>query len=78
METQDLELIKKHIASDVSLKKLYEEHLELEQKLETYNQKNSLTPTEELEKKNLKKYKLRGRDQIEFILRKYRDAEKRS
>ncbi len=78
MEQRDLELIQKHIASDASLKKLYDEHLVLEHKLEEFNHKTALSPAEEMEKKELKKYKLRGRDQIEFILRKYRDPEKAS
>lgn len=78
MEQRDLELIEKHIVSDASLKKLYEEHIALERRIEEYNHKTALSQAEELEKKNLKKYKLRGRDQIEFILRKYRDLEKAS
>lgn len=73
MEQRDLELIERHITTDTNLKKLYEEHLDLEKKIEQINQKLTLTPAEEMEKKNLKKVKLRGRDQIEFILKQYRD-----
>lgn len=78
MEQRDLELIQKHITSDASLKKLYEEHVALERRLSEFNGKPALSPAEELEKKNLKKVKLRGRDQIEYILRKYRELEKAS
>ncbi len=73
MEQRDLELIEKHITTDTNLKKLYEEHLDLEKRIEQINQKLTLTPAEEMEKKNLKKVKLMGRDQIEFILKRYRD-----
>jgi len=76
METRDLELIKRHITTDSALKKLYEEHMDFEKRLEEFNQKIALSPQEELEKTNIKKHKLRGRDQIEFILRKYRDDRK--
>lgn len=76
METRDLELIRRHIATDAHLKELYERHLDYERKLEEFNQKTVLTPAEELEKKNLKKVKLMGRDQMEFLLRKYRGPDK--
>lgn len=78
MEQRDLKLIERYIASDTCLRKLYEEHLNLERRLAEFNQKIALTPDEELQKKNLKKFKLRGRDQIENILKKYRGADKAS
>jgi hypothetical protein len=76
MEQRDLELIQKHIITDHQLRKLYEEHLDLENRLEAINQMAYLTPEEELKKKNLKKVKLKGRDEIERILRKYREFDK--
>jgi len=76
MEQCDLDLIQKHMITDHQLRKLYEEHLDLEHRLETINQKSHISPEEELEKKNLKKVKLKGRDEIERILRKYREFDK--
>ena len=76
MEQRDLELIKKYVSQDDELQKLYREHLDLEERLEKFNRKSYLTPDEELEKKTLKKFKLKGRDQIEHILRKYRESAK--
>lgn len=76
MEQRDLEMIKKYMEDDFTLRKLYEEHVDLEEKLNNLSQKNYLTPTEELEQARLKKIKLRGRDQIEMILKKYREKEK--
>lgn len=74
MERSDIELIERYVNTDDALKKLYNEHLELEQKLDAYNHKKHLTADEETEKINLKKHKLRGKDQIENILRKYRNS----
>lgn len=72
MEQRDLELIQKHATSDEKLAVLYKEHLDFEKQLEKYNNKPYLTPSEELEKKNLQKQKLKGKDLIESILRAYR------
>jgi uncharacterized protein len=75
MEQRDLELIQKHSHNDKSLASLYHEHLDFERKLEKYNNKPFLTPSEEVERKNLQKMKLRGRDLIERILQEYRKAD---
>ncbi len=75
MEKGDLELIEKHKSDDQMLASLYDEHLEYERELEKYNSKPYLTPSEEVERKNLQKKKLLGRDRIEFILRDYRKTE---
>ncbi len=72
MEQGDLKLIEKYGVNDNVLNGLYQEHLDFERKLEKYNSKPYLTPTEELERKNLQKKKLIGRDRIEQILREYR------
>lgn len=72
MEKRDLELIQKYVASDKTLEALYKEHIVFERQLEKYNNKPFLTPGEEMERKNLQKLKLVGRDQIEGILRDYR------
>lgn len=78
MEQRDLELINKHMDEDRALKMLYEEHLDFERQLEKYNNKPFLTPSETVERKNLQKRKLRGRDMIESILRKYRSRDSAS
>ena len=76
MEHRDLELIKKYMMNDNQLRRLYEEHIDLENRLDAINRKGYLTPDEELKKKNLKKVKLKGKDEIERILRKYRESDK--
>ncbi|MFH1830968.1 MAG: DUF465 domain-containing protein [Pseudomonadota bacterium] len=72
MEQRDLELIEEHMSENEALKVLYDEHIDFERKLEKYNNKPALTPTEEIEKKNIQKLKLKGRDKIEIILQAYR------
>jgi uncharacterized protein YdcH (DUF465 family) len=72
MEKYDEELISQWADKDPELKRYVEEHREFERKLEELEKKAFLTTEEETEKKNLKKLKLRGKDQIEAILSKYR------
>jgi uncharacterized protein len=72
MEQRDLELIEKYITNDKALEALYQEHLDFERQLEKFNSKPYLTPSEEVERKNLQKRKLVGRDMIERILQEYR------
>ena len=72
MEQWELDLINKLIEKDEELKRLWEEHLELEKKIEEYNKRLYLTPEEEAEKNRLKKLKLAGKDRIQEILNKYR------
>jgi len=72
MEQYDLELISKHMVNDEALGMLYREHVDFERRLEKYNNKPFLTPSDEIERKNLQKKKLLGRDMIEEILRRYR------
>ena len=72
MEKYDEELISQWIGKDSELRKYVEEHRDFERKLEELEEKSFLTTEEETEKKKLKKLKLRGKDQIETILNKYR------
>jgi uncharacterized protein YdcH (DUF465 family) len=74
MEKKDEELIVSLVDSDPELKKYYEEHQELEQKLLEYQTKSHLTPMEEMEKKRLQKLKLIGKDKIMEILGRYRQT----
>jgi len=75
MEQQDLDLILKLMDRDPELKRYWEEHRELEARLDEMNRRPYLTPEETVERKRLQKLKLSGRDRIENILAKYRDKE---
>lgn len=75
MEDKDQVLIDKHIGHDEELKRHVLEHQRFEQQLDELAAKHFLTADEELQQKTLKKLKLAGRDRIESILKKYREAD---
>ena len=75
MEKKDLDLIAVWQGKDPELNRLWQEHLEFEEQLESFNKRVYLSPTEEMERKTLQKKKLKGRDQIERILVKLRQRE---
>ena len=72
MEKKDEELIQSLLVRDPELNQYYEEHLTLERQLSEFNRKLYLTPEQELEKKQLQKRKLHGKDRIMEILEKHR------
>jgi uncharacterized protein len=72
MEKADELLINKYINQDEELKSYVEDHKKLEADLENFNKRIYLTAEEEIEKKNLQKRKLRGKEHIYRILAKYR------
>src|SRR5262249_49028106 len=74
MEKKDEELIQSLLPHDSELKSYYEEHLTLERQLAEFNRKPYLTPEQELERKQLQKRKLHGKDRIMQILEKHRGA----
>jgi uncharacterized protein len=75
MEKRDLDLIAVWQEKDPELNRLWQEHLEFEEQLDSFNKRVYLSPTEELERKTLQKKKLKGRDQIERILAQIRQRE---
>ncbi|MBM4325568.1 MAG: DUF465 domain-containing protein [Deltaproteobacteria bacterium] len=72
MEQRELELIEEWQEKLPELKKLWQEHLELEEQLDRFNKRLYLSTAEEIERKTLQKKKLKGRDQIERILTEIR------
>lgn len=74
MERREEELIGSLLDKDPELRKYYEEHRELEERILGYQHKAYLTPEEEMEKKRLQKLKLVGKDKIMEILGKYRQT----
>ncbi len=75
MEEKDRRLIEKHIGQDDELKKYVLQHQQFEKQLDELGTKHFLSVEEELLQKKLKKLKLAGRDKIESILKKYREAD---
>lgn len=74
MEEADELLIKRYINQDEELRRYVEDHEKLEADLEKFNKRIYLTAEEEIEKKNLQKRKLRGKEQIFRILARYRNV----
>ena len=72
MEKKDEELIQSLMVHDPELRRYYEEHLDLERQLAEFNRKLYLTPEQELERKQLQKRKLHGKDRMMKILDKHR------
>ncbi len=72
MEEKDEQLIRSLLEREPELRRYYEEHVDLEQQLQAFQQKLYLTPDEEMEKKRLQKRKLAGKDKIMEILSRYR------
>jgi len=72
MEKKDEELIQSLLSHDAELRRYYEEHLELERRLSEFNRRAYLTPEQEIEKKQIQKVKLSGKDRIMEILDKHR------
>jgi formyltetrahydrofolate synthetase len=60
MESHERELIEKAVETNFELKKLYKQHVELDQKLKKLGKQSFLTQKEELEERRLKQLKLRG------------------
>lgn len=72
MEKKDVELIESLLPHDPELKQYYDEHLVLEQQLTELSRKLYLTSEQEIEKKQIQKRKLHGKDRIMEILDKHR------
>lgn len=72
MEKLDHELLLKVISDNHNLKKLYDEHLKLEQELSKLEKLAAFSTAAEVHHKQLKKQKLKGMDGIMSILNQYR------
>ncbi|MCF8103968.1 MAG: DUF465 domain-containing protein [Desulfohalobiaceae bacterium] len=75
MEQHEIDMINKYIESDTELKKLWEEHIDFENKLQDLESKRHLTPAEQAEIKRLKRDKLTGKTKIQYKLDKYMTQE---
>ncbi len=72
MEARDEQLILSVVDRDPELKRLHEEHVQLEKQLAQLNHKGFLNAEEEVERKRLQKVKLAGKDRMMEILTRYR------
>lgn len=78
MEERDLVLIEQWKGRHPELKRLWDEHLEFEEQLDRFNKRLYLSTSEEMERKTIQKKKLKGKTQIEMILRQLRQQHSES
>lgn len=71
MEPRDLELLDEHASNDPELKALWDEHVTYSKLIEKLEQKPFLSPSEDLELKEMKKKKLAGKTRLQGLLEKY-------
>ncbi|MDR1166390.1 MAG: DUF465 domain-containing protein [Deltaproteobacteria bacterium] len=72
MDPQDENLIARLSERNPELKKLMDDHLDFERRLDELNSLSYLTPLEDQERKNIQKAKLAGKDLIELIIAPHR------
>lgn len=72
MDTKDEELIKQLAENNEELQELYAQHVALEKDLAELTGRLHLSAEEELEKKEIQKRKLAGKDRIMQILSEHR------
>ncbi len=72
MVENDQELIQRLTEENPRFRKLHEEHLFFEKKLQEYEELTYLSADEDLERKKIQKLKLAGKDEMESILRDFR------
>jgi hypothetical protein len=72
MSRTEEDLKKKLMEEDPEFRALVEEHEHFELVLEEFNRKPYLTPAEEIDRKNIQKQKLKGKDRMERILKRNR------
>lgn len=74
MNPEDFEIAMKLQESDDEFRALWEEHLDLKQKLNDLRNKPYLTSQDELEVKRIKRIKLAGKDKIAVKIREYKEG----
>ena len=74
MEKKALELVQALLPNDEELRQHYEDHLEFEKQLGELNRKLYLTPEQDLQRREIQKRKLAGKDRIMEILQRHRET----
>ncbi len=72
MHLNDDELKAHLIQTDEEFRRLAEQHRQYKQRLQELSSRSYLTPQEQLEEAQLKKLKLRLKDQMQQIMERYR------
>ena len=72
MAEKDQDLIQRLSEENPRFRKLHEEHVLFEKKLQEYEGMTYLSDEEDLERKKIQKLKLAGKDEMETILKSLR------
>jgi hypothetical protein len=72
MVEKDQDLTQRLSEENPRFRKLYEEHMLFEKKLQEYEQMTYLSEEADLERKKVQKLKLAGKDEMETMLRDFR------
>lgn len=72
MAETDQDLIQRLSEESPRFRKLHEEHLLFEKKLQEYEDLTYISEEEDMERKKIQKLKLAGKDEMEAILRDFR------
>ena len=75
MEKKELELLEKLAPGHPDIKNLWDDHILFEKQLEKLEAKKFLTPTEEQQRRQLKKQKLDGKTKLVALLHQYATKE---
>jgi uncharacterized protein len=75
MEKADQEMLLRFAVADTRLKRLYEQHLQLEEEVEKYGRYAPFSSSAALREKELKKEKLRQKDQMMALLEEHKRRE---
>ncbi len=70
----DQALIQKAVADNVQIKRLYNYHRDLDEKIAALDSRGFLTEPEKLKMKQLKKEKLRGKDELQKLIDEYKSS----
>lgn len=72
MEQKDQTLIQQLCEENPRFRKLYEEHVIFDKQLREMDDRVYLSPEEEMDRRRMQKLKLAGKDEMEEMLRNYR------
>lgn len=77
MENIEKALLERAVEHDSQIRRLYNEHKKLEERLVSYEGRVFLTNKEQIEVKELKKRKLRGKDMLMELLAQFQHGASR-
>lgn len=72
MAESEQDLIQRLSEENPRFRKLHEEHILFEKKLQEYEEMTYLSEKEDLERRKIQKLKLAGKDEMEMLLRNMR------